>query len=58
MMPHMSSKEMFSSWPNTDLVDGVKMGCGSRSLSLSRPGSGRPQMVPSMRYSFQPEPAR
>ena len=48
---------MFSSWPVSALVAGVKSGSGSRSDSRSPPASGSPAMVPNRWYSAHALPA-
>ena len=50
-------KEMFSSCPVVAFVEGVKMGSGSFSDSLSPGGNFIPQIDWVFWYSFQPEPA-
>jgi hypothetical protein len=42
----VSSKEMFSSWPLSALVAGVKMGSGSFCACASPLGSSMPQTLP------------
>ena len=37
---------MFSSWPAAAFVEGVKIGSGSRALSVSPGGNSMPQTVP------------
>ena len=49
---------MFSSWPDSAFVAGLKTGGSSRALSTSPAGSGSPASVPLARYSFQAEPLR
>ena len=53
-----SSKEMFSSCPDSALVAGVKMGSGSSDDSTNPGGSAIPQTDPDFWYSFQPDPDR
>src|SRR5215469_2812200 len=55
---HASSNEMFSSWPASALVDGVKMGSGNSADSVKPAGNLMPQTVCDFLYSFQPEPDR
>ncbi len=52
------SNEMFSSWPVSAFVAGVKIGSGSSPDSFKPGGSLMPQTVCDFWYSFQPEPAR
>ena len=49
---------MFSSWPLSAFVAGLKIGGSRRSLSRRPAGSGSPARVPLSRYSFQADPAR
>ena len=49
---------MFSSWPDSALVAGEKMGGSSRSDSRRPAGSGSPARVPCSRYSFHALPLR
>ena len=51
-----SSSLMLRSCPLSALVDGVKIGSGSRSASRSPAGSAIPQTAPVFRYSAQPGP--
>ena len=55
----ISSREMFSSWPSSALVVGVRMGVGNFWFSTMPSGSGTPQRVraPAL-YSRQALPAR
>ncbi len=55
---HAPSKEMFSSWPDSAFVAGVKIGCGSMSPCLRPAGSLIPHTVWECLYSAQPLPAR
>jgi len=47
-----SEKEMFSSWPDSALVEGVKIGWGSFSDSRRPSGRRMPQTLPRRQYSF------
>ena len=49
---------MFSSWPDSALVAGVKIGSGKRALSVRPAGKRMPQTVPLVRYSAQPDPGQ
>ena len=53
-----SANEMFSSWPVSAFVAGVKIGSGNSDDSFKPGGSLMPQTVCDFWYSFQPEPAR
>jgi hypothetical protein len=52
----MRSTVMFSSWPVSAFVAGLKIGGTSRALSTRPVGSGSPASVPEREYSFQAEP--
>ena len=49
---------MFTSWPLSALVAGVKIGSGSRSLSIRPGGSAMPQTVPGCGIPSSPIPTR
>ena len=49
---------MFSSWPLSALVAGLKIGGSSRSLSFRPAGSVSPASVPLLAYSRHAEPER
>ena len=49
-----SANEIFSSWPVSALVDGVKIGSGNSDDSFNPGGSLMPQTVCDFWYSFQP----
>ena len=57
-MSTASAIPMLRSWPSVALVDGVKMGSGSRSAWRRPPGMAIPWTVPSRWYSLKAEPAR
>ena len=50
------AREMFSSWPVTAFVAGVKIGSRSCSDSRSPGGIRSPTIVPIFRYSAQADP--
>ena len=57
-MSMASAIPMLRSWPSVALVEGVKMGSGSRSAWRSPVGMAMPWTVPSFWYSLKAEPAR